>query len=63
MESRNSCIVKVGGVGVGGMMTLKKMEHLCQTGGHDSMCSLTSATAIFGGASACYRPLPPHLDF
>jgi len=36
-ESRNSCRVKVGGVGVEGMMTFKNLEYLRETGIPDSM--------------------------
>jgi len=41
----------------------KKFEHLRQTEGQDSTYSLTSATARFGGATACYSPLRLHSDF
>jgi len=65
--SRNSWRVKVGGVGVEAMITLHKLEHLCETGGQDmlqdSMYSFAGATTRFGGASACYRPLRPHFHF
>jgi len=41
----------------------EKLEHLCQTGGHDSLYSFIGANARFGGANACYRPLRHHSDF
>jgi len=62
-ESRNSCIVKIGGVTSGSWWRWKQLEHLCQTGGCDSMYSLTGVTARFGGTTACRRPLRPHSDF
>jgi len=65
VKSRNSCVVKVGGVGVEGMMMLeeKKLEHMCETGGSASMYTFTAANVRFEGATACDRPLRPHLHF
>jgi len=63
-STRNFCRVKVGGVGVKGMIMLKKLEHLCETVGQDSSIhSFTGATKRFGGATARYRPLRAHSGF
>ena len=39
----------------------QKLEHLCETDDQGSMYSFIGATARFGGATACYRLLRPHL--
>jgi len=41
----------------------KKLKYFCETGGPNSIYGFTGAHAKFGGASACYSPLRPHLDF
>jgi len=47
IESRNSCSVKVGGVGVEGMMTFKKVEHVCENEEKESMYGFTGVTTRF----------------
>jgi len=44
--------VKIGGVGVEGMMTVGKLEHLCENEGQNSMYSFAGATTGFGGSTA-----------
>jgi len=55
--------MEVESVGVEEIMTLPKLDHMCETGGQDSMYVITGAATGFQGTTTCYRPLRPHPDF